>query len=134
MSLNTVQALPSAAGCPHIKTSIATNPSHVVWHTGSEGKVLAKDIAQRFLRTMHATWCSDTPFRHKMVEKWDASAIGGTGGGGEYRVQTGTSNVLGVCSVASIEHDSTLPLFSRRFWVEQWGDAVPARSLRLDGE
>ena len=64
-------------------------PSPRGLHAGSEGKALAEDIAHRFLRTMHATWCSNTPFRHKMVEKWDASAVGGTGGGGEYRVQTG---------------------------------------------
>ena len=59
---------------------------------GPEGKALAADIAQRFLRTMFATWSSESPFRHKMVEKWDASVVGGTGGGGEYRVQTGNSN------------------------------------------
>ena len=53
--------------------------------------MLAADIAQRFLRTMYATWSSNTPFRHKMVEKWDASIVSGTGGGGEYRVQTGAS-------------------------------------------
>jgi len=56
---------------------------------GSEGKQLAASLAQRWLLTMYTSWSSPGRLYHKMVEKWDATAIGKSGGGGEYSVQTG---------------------------------------------
>ena len=66
------------------------------WPTGaagSEGKQLAASLAQRWLLTMFTSWSSPGRLYHKMVEKWDATAIGKSGGGGEYSVQTGELTV-----------------------------------------
>mmetsp|Transcript_3283 Transcript_3283/g.9510 ORF Transcript_3283/g.9510 Transcript_3283/m.9510 type:complete len:550 (-) Transcript_3283:20-1669(-) len=63
---------------------------------GSEGKQLAQSIAQRWLLTMFTSWSSKGKFNKKMVEKYDATAIGVSGGGGEYAVQAGFGWTNGV--------------------------------------
>jgi alpha,alpha-trehalase len=64
---------------------------------GAEGRQLAASIAQRWLLTMFESWSSaGTKFFHKMVEKYDATALGVSGGGGEYSVQSGFGWTNGV--------------------------------------
>ena len=49
----------------------------------NEGKALAKVIAQRWIETNFVVY-SETSH---MLEKYDATVCGGTGGGGEYQLQ-----------------------------------------------
>ena len=56
---------------------------------GAEGVQLAQSMAQRWLLTMFTAWSSKGRFHEKMVEKYDATRIGASGGGGEYEVQSG---------------------------------------------
>ena len=59
------------------------------WVAGPEGALLAASLAQRWLESMLSSWAGSGRLHHKMVEKWDASSVGRSGGGGEYAVQTG---------------------------------------------
>lgn len=54
-------------------------------HASREGKLLAEDIARRWLRTNYATF----KLTGQMHEKYDVEACGKIGGGGEYTTQTG---------------------------------------------
>jgi len=54
-------------------------------HASREGKLLAEDIARRWLRTNYVTFKSTG----QMHEKYDVEACGRIGGGGEYTPQTG---------------------------------------------
>lgn len=54
-------------------------------HESREGKLLAEDIARRWLRTNYATF----KITGQMHEKYDVEACGKIGGGGEYTPQTG---------------------------------------------
>lgn len=54
-------------------------------HESREGKLLAEDIARRWLRTNYATF----KITGQMHEKYDVEACGKIGGGGEYTTQTG---------------------------------------------
>uniref|UniRef100_A0A0D6QZS9 Trehalase n=1 Tax=Araucaria cunninghamii TaxID=56994 RepID=A0A0D6QZS9_ARACU len=57
----------------------------IAQHKSNEGKMLAKDIARRWLRTNYATFKSTG----QMHEKYDVEACGKIGNGGEYTTQTG---------------------------------------------
>jgi alpha,alpha-trehalase len=52
---------------------------------GHQGAALAADLAQRYLRTARAAWEASG----RMFEKFDATAVGAAGGGGEYEVVDG---------------------------------------------
>lgn len=54
-------------------------------HSGSEAKKLAEDIATRWVRTNYAAYKATGA----MHEKYDVEACGESGGGGEYKPQTG---------------------------------------------
>ncbi|XP_066389780.1 probable trehalase [Miscanthus floridulus] len=54
-------------------------------HSGSEAKILAEDIATRWVRTNYAAYKSTGA----MHEKYSVTACGESGGGGEYKPQTG---------------------------------------------
>lgn len=54
-------------------------------HESREGKLLAEDIARRWLRTNYETF----KITGQMHEKYDVEACGKIGGGGEYTTQTG---------------------------------------------
>lgn len=66
---------------------------------GTEGRQLAGSIAQRWLHTMLSNWSSQGRSHHRMLEKYDAYKMGGSGGGGEYNVQFGFGWTNGVMLV-----------------------------------
>lgn len=52
-------------------------------HSGSEAKILAEDIATRWVRTNYAAY----KLTGAMHEKYNVTACGESGGGGEYKPQ-----------------------------------------------